>query len=119
MLSGGHIHDSSVAVELISKIDTPKEDAYFIMDRAYISKDIRDFLKYKGFIHVVPPKSNCVQPWSYDKQIYKKRNEIERYFRKLKSFRKIFTRYDKLDIMYSSYIFFAIIIIALHCVNRP
>jgi len=67
----------------------------------------------KGFIPVVPPKRNRKDPWDYDKERYKKRNEIERYFLRLKRFRRIFTRYDKLDIMFSGYIYFAMIIDAI------
>ena len=42
-------------------------------------------------------------------ELYKRRNEVERYFRRLKSWRRVFTRYDKLDIMYSSFVVFAMI----------
>lgn len=45
----------------------------------------------------------------YDQEIYKRRNEVERYFRRLKGFRRVFTRYDKLDVMYSSFVIFAMI----------
>jgi transposase len=53
-----------------------------------------------GFEPVVPPKSNRIDPWQYDKEMYKKRNEVERLFRRLKAFRRIFSRFDKLDVMY-------------------
>ena len=49
----------------------------------------------------------------YDKELYKKRNEIERFFLRLKRFRRVFTRYDKLDIMFSGFIYFAMIVDAL------
>ena len=39
-------------------------------------------------------------PWEYDKGLYKCRNEVERYFLRIKRFRRVFTRYDKLDVMY-------------------
>ena len=45
-------------------------------------------------IPVVPPKSNRVHPWEYDRALYKKRNEIERLFRRLKGFRRIFSRFE-------------------------
>lgn len=47
---------------------------------------------------VVRPKSNRRWSWQYDKVLYKKRNQVERLFRRLKGFRRIFTRYDKLDV---------------------
>ena len=54
---------------------------------------------------VVPPKKNCKSPWLYDKQLYKQRNLIERFFLRLKRFRKVFTRYDKLDSIFIFTIF--------------
>jgi len=50
-----------------------------------------------GMIPVVPPKSNRLHPWDYDHAVYKKRNESERLFRRLKGFRRIFSRSEKLD----------------------
>jgi transposase len=47
-----------------------------------------------GMIPVVPPKSNRIEPWEYGRALYKKRNEIERLFRRLKGFRRIFSRFE-------------------------
>jgi transposase len=55
-------------------------------------------------IPVVPPKSNRRVPWEYDKELYKGRNVVERNFRNIKQFRRVFTRYDKLDITYNAFI---------------
>ena len=89
-----------------------------MMDRAYEGENVRAKVMEKGFMPVVPPKKNRRTPWEYDKVLYKRRNEIERFFLRLKRFRKVFTRYDKLDIMFSGVIFFALIVDALVCVNR-
>ncbi|MDR2577317.1 MAG: transposase, partial [Chitinispirillales bacterium] len=67
---------------------------------------------------VVPPKANRKEPWDYDKERYKQRNEIERYFRRLKRFRRIFTRYDKLDYMFAGFILLAMSMDAICSVNR-
>lgn len=72
----------------------------------------------KGFTPVVPPKRNRKEPWVYDKNRYKQRNKIGRFFLRLKRFRKFFTRYDKLDVVFSGFIYFAMIIDALFSVNR-
>ena len=58
----------------------------------------------------VPPKSNRKDPWDYDKELYKQRNQVERLFRRIKRFRRIFTRYDKLDIIFLAFVFFALIV---------
>jgi transposase len=57
---------------------------------------------------VVPPKKNRKEPWEYDTELYKRRNEVERFNRRIKEFRRVFTRYDKLDVMYAAFIHFAI-----------
>ncbi|HJA09106.1 MAG TPA: transposase [Candidatus Mailhella merdigallinarum] len=54
-----------------------------------------------------------MKPWDYDRELYKKRNEVERLFRRLKDFRRVFTRYGKLDVMYLAFVVFALIVAAL------
>ncbi len=66
-----------------------------------------------GYIPVVPPKRNRKNPWDYDKELYKQRNQVERLFRRMKRFRRIFTRYDKLDVIFFAFVYFALIIDAL------
>ena len=83
------------------------------MDRAYEGDAMRKKTIEKGFIPIVPPKRNRKETWNYDKERYKQRNEIERLFLRIKRFRRVFTRYDKLDVIFSGFIFFAMIIDAL------
>jgi len=83
------------------------------MDRAYEGNETRQLALDLGFIPVVPPKSNRIEPWEYDQEMYKRRNEIERLFRRLKGFRRIFSRFEKLDVMFMAFIHFALIIEAL------
>jgi len=69
---------------------------------------------------VVPPKTNRLCPWEYDRGMYRRRNEIERLFRRLKGFRRVFSRFDKLDVMFAAFVLFALIVDALHfSVNTP
>ena len=70
------------------------------MDRAYEDNETRKLAVKQGFVPVVPPKRNRKNPWEYDKKLYKRRNEVERYFLRIKRFRRVFTRYDKLDVLY-------------------
>ena len=80
------------------------------MDKAYGGTATRKLVKEKGFKPVVSPKSNAKTPWEYDRELYKKRNEVERFFRRLKAFRRIYTRYDKLDVIFAGFITFVLII---------
>ena len=112
-LSGGETHDSLEALALLDKIIRVPEQKYILMDKAYEGENIRRKAVEKGYSPVVPPKSNRTDPREYDKERYKQRNEIERYFLRLKRFRKIFTRYDKLDMLFCGFIYFAIIVDAI------
>ena len=79
------------------------------MDKAYEGDEMRGLVSLHNLLPVIPPKSNRKEPWEYDKELYKRRNEVERYFRRIKAFRRVFTRYDKLDVMYASFVTFAMI----------
>lgn len=89
------------------------------MDKAYEGDETRQLVFDLGMKPVVPPKSNRVSIWQYDKEMYKKRNEVERLFRRLKGFRRIFSRFDKLDVLFRFFINFALIVDKLISVNRP
>ncbi len=80
------------------------------MDKAYEGDETRQLALDLGFIPVVPPKSNRLEPWEYDREMYKRRNEVERLFRRLKGFRRIFSRFDKLDVMFIPFINFSLIV---------
>ena len=77
------------------------------MDRAYESNETRQLLLSFEVEPVVPPKINRLNPWEYDQELYKKRNEVERLFRRLKAFRRIFSRFDKLDRSFLGFVQFA------------
>ena len=118
-LSGGECHDAPEGRLLLSAIKRLPEQKYLVMDKAYEGEKTRNKALEKGFTPVVPPKSNRKDPWEYDKERYKGRNEIERYFRRLKRFRRIYTRYDKLDTIFAGFICFAMIVDTLISVNTP
>jgi transposase len=76
------------------------------MDRAYEGDETRQLVLALGMIPVVPQKSNRVDPWTYDRARYQKRNEIERWFRRLKGYRRIFSRFEKLDCVFLAFLMF-------------
>jgi len=90
-----------------------------IMDRAYESAETRQLLLSFEMQPVVPPKINRLNPWEYDRELYKKRNEVERLFRRLKAFRRIFSRFEKLDVMFIAFIHVALICDSLIYLNTP
>ena len=84
-----------------------------LMDKAYEGNETRQLVLDLGMIPVVPPKSNRLDAWEYDREHYKKRNEVERLFRRLKGFRRIFSRFEKLDVLFLAFINFVLIVDAL------
>jgi len=83
------------------------------MDRAYEGNETRQLALDLGFIPVVPPHPLRVEPWKVKMAWYRRRNEIERLFRRLKGFRRIFSRFDKLDVMFMAFLCFALVVEAL------
>ena len=84
------------------------------MDCACQGNETRQLALDLGFTPVVPPLSTRIDPWEYDREMYKRRNEVERSFRRLKGFRRIFSRFEKLDTLFLIFIVFALIFDALH-----
>ena len=79
------------------------------MDRAYEGNERRQLALDLGFVPVVPPLQTRLQPWEYNREMYKRRNEVERLFRRLKGFRRIFSRFEKLDVMFLGFLSFVLV----------
>jgi len=112
-LSAGNCDDAPEGHAPLRQFGSVDHSIYLLMDRAYEGDETRALAAELGYIPVVPPKSNRKNPWDYDKQLYKQRNQVERLFRRLKRFRRIFTRYDKLDIVFLAFLYFALVVDAL------
>lgn len=112
-LTPGQWGDGPAGRALLRGLPQPEEQVSLIMDRAYEGDATRQLALDLGFNPVVPPKKHRRRPWSFNKQLYRRRNEIERLFRRLKAFRRIFSRFDKLDVMFTAFIHFALIAEAL------
>jgi transposase len=108
-LSPGESSDAVEGRELLGGIGPLPAPLYLIRDRAYEDNATRQLALELGWVPVVPPKSNRLEPWHYDKAMYRRRNQVERLFRRLKSFRRLFSRFDKLDIMFLAFLNFALI----------
>jgi transposase len=116
-LSPGQAGDAPEGRALLKQLGPAAWPIHLIMDRAYEGNETRQLALELGFEPVVPPLRTRIQPWQYDREMYKRRNEVERLFRRLKGFRRIFSRFEKLDVMFLGFISFALIIEALRCVN--
>jgi len=123
-LSQGHRHDAPQGRKLLDSCGSvstllrkygknPNAGITLIADKAYEGDITRNFAKNLGYDLCIPPKSNRKEPWEHDAELYKCRNEIERNFRRVKEYRRVFTRYDKLDVMYMGFVVFGFIVEAL------
>ena len=107
-------HDAPEGRKLLGRLGLQDQNRFLLMDRAYQGNETRQLALALGFTPVVPPLSTRVDPWEYDREMYKRRNEIERLFRRLKGFRRIFSRFEKLDTLFLGFILFALIFDALY-----
>ncbi|WKD51086.1 IS5 family transposase [Microbulbifer spongiae] len=118
-LSPGQVGDAPEGRKLLKSLENCGWDgAKVIMEKAYEGNEIRRLGFDLGMEPVVPSKRNRLSTWKYDVEAYKKRNEVERLFRRLKGFRRIFSRFYKLDVVFTFFIHFALIVDTLISVNR-
>ena len=110
-ITGGNIYDSTQAEKLLH--DTIHEGVYVLGDKAFDSEQILKYIEKNRAITVVPPRKNRKEQREYDKSIYKNRNQIERFFNRLKQFKRIATRYDKLLFSFLSLVQFAVALITI------
>ena len=92
MLTPGQDHDLACAKPLLENADP----GALIGDKAYDADLLIDTLKERAITPVIPPKANRKVPRECDFMLYRERNLVERFFNKIKHFRAIATRYDKL-----------------------
>ncbi|WP_122974859.1 MULTISPECIES: IS5 family transposase [Comamonadaceae] len=107
-LSPGQAHDAPEGRRLLSSLGPTSRPVHLLMDRAYEGNETRQLALDLGFIPVVPPMKTRIEPWDYDREMYKRRNEVERLFRRLKGYRRIFSRFEKLDLMFLGFISFVL-----------
>lgn len=91
ILTAGQAHDCTTAAELLADRDTTG----VIADKAYDTNDLRELIAAAQAEAVIPSKSNRTIQIPHDKTAYRLRNRIERFFNKLKHFRRIATRFDR------------------------
>ena len=112
-ITAGPVGDAPVGEALIDALDPCDGIRYAAMDKVYDSNAIRAKLDAKGITPVIPPKSNRLEIIIYDQERYKQRNKVERLFNKLKQFRRVATRYEKLKANVLAFVTVALIVIML------
>lgn len=108
-LSAGNVNDSTLAIDVLSHVELSGSNV--LGDKAYGTVAIRKYITSKGATYTIPPKSNAVNPWECDLHVYKERHLVECFFNKLKNFRRVATRYDKLAASFTAFVCIAAILI--------
>ena len=104
-LSGGEVHDVTVAEQLFAEVF----GCYVLADRGYDSDMFRAFLRSQNCEPVIPGRKNRKAPIAYDKALYRQRGLIERLFGKIKENKRLSMRFDKSDTLFLAFIAIALI----------
>jgi transposase len=103
IVTAGQVNDCTQADRLLENI----EAAHVIADRGYDTEGVLEKIEGLGANAVIPSRSNRKEQREYDRELYKRRNLIERAFNKLKRFRRIATRYDRKALYFESFVYLA------------
>lgn len=108
-LTPGNVADISMAIPLLQGIAPPRR---LIADKAYDADRLRNWLRARRIKAVIPSTASRNTPYPLDRAAYRRRNVIERMFCRLKNWRRIATRYDRLARNYIAAIALVSVIIA-------
>jgi len=97
-LTGGEAADIKQAAPLIEGLHA----GAVVADTAYDADALLEYISMQGAVAVIPPRPQRKDQRSYDRHLYKERNLVERFFNRIKQFRRIATRYEKLTRNYFS-----------------
>jgi transposase len=114
LITPGQAHDLTGAEPLLASID---RGAIIIADKAYDADRLRAQLKARGAIANIPNMIRRKKRFRWTKALYRERNQVERFFNKLKQFRRIATRYDKLGATFLAFLQLAAVRISLRSIE--
>jgi transposase len=115
-LSAGQANDAPPGEQLVAEVITPDAQIQAVCaDRAYDTDALRAELAAAPAPKqaVIPPRANRRVQYAYDQERYRQRNRVERLVGRLKQFRAVATRYDKLDGMFGGLVVLCLAGIAL------
>jgi transposase len=101
-LTAGQRHDSPQAGALIDGF----EPQVLIADKGYDSDPLIESVTARGIVAVIPPKKNRLVQREYDRHLYRERHLIECFINKIKHYRRVFSRFDKLSKNYMGFLSF-------------
>jgi transposase len=114
LITPGQAHDLKGADVLLANL---KRGTVVIADKAYDADKLRQHLKSCGAIANIPNMIRRKRRFRWTKAIYRQRNLIERFFNKLKQYRRIATRYDKLGANFRAFLQIAVVRISIRSIE--
>ena len=102
ILTAGQRHDSPQAAALIEGF----EPQALIADKGYDADALIEALAAKSIEAVIPPKKNRLEQRDYDQHLYRERHLIECFINKIKHYRRVFSRFEKLSKNYLGFLSF-------------
>ena len=110
LLSAGNVNDNLLALPLLKGFNL--KNKVVLADKAYSTAKIRDYLEKQGAFVCIPDKINAKAKHDFDRELYKKRNVVERFFCRLKDYLRITIRLDKLSSSFNSFVCLAIFLLS-------
>ena len=114
VLTAGACHDAPAFETVFAPVAGDHHFTHGVMDKGYDSDSIRDKLMAQQIEPVIPPRKNRTVQHDYDKDVYTRRNQVERLIHRLKQFRRIATRYEKLATTFLAFIHMVAAYVVIH-----
>lgn len=108
-LTAGQTHEITQAAHLLAGLETE----HVIADRGYAAQPLVDQITQRGAEAVIPPHQRAKTQRDYDRWVYRERHLVECFINKIKQFRRVFSRFDKLAHRYAGFLYLVSTIIWL------
>ncbi|WP_264484137.1 IS5 family transposase [Xanthomonas oryzae] len=118
-LTPGNAHDAPAGRALLEHLGPVERPVHLLMDRAYEGNETRQLALDLGFVRWFHPSPIGSILGSTTRKCTSVRNEVERLFRRLKGYRRIFTRFEKLDVMFLGFLSFVLVVDGLDVLTGP
>lgn len=99
-LTAGQAHDVTQAVDLLAGLSA----GHVIADRGYAAQALVDHIQHDGTTAVIPPHQRSNPQRDYDRWLYRERHLVDCFMNKIKHFRRVFSRFDKLAQRYAGFL---------------
>jgi transposase len=102
-ITEGQRHEMTMAASLLANI----RNAYVVGDKGYDANELRDQLHRQRCRVVIPSNASRKRRRPYHRGIYRRRHQVENFFQRIKRYRRVATRYEKLAVTFFAMVCFA------------